>query len=133
MDLIDFTEGLKILSSCYQRDINNDDFTIWYELLKNIDQKYFIEAIKELCIEKSYMPSVHDILDKSKKIKSRNDLLILQKMKERGYFKEGIKPLDAEHESLNYEKAIRWAEKGILPGFLKDDIKKYNGIKLIKE
>lgn len=68
MDLIDFTEGLKILFSCYQQDINNDDFAIWYELLRNINREFFIETIKELCIEKSYMPSVHDILDKSKKL-----------------------------------------------------------------
>lgn len=38
-------------------------------------------------------------------------------MKERGCFKEGIKQLDVEHETNNYEKAIRWAEKGILPFF----------------
>lgn len=133
MDLIDFTEGLKILSSCYQRDINNDDFIIWYELLKNIEYNHFIDAIKELCVEKSYMPSPHDILDKSKKIKSQKNLSILQAMKEKGYFKEGIKPLDVEHETHNYEKAIMWAEKGILPEYLNKDMKMYNGIKLIKE
>lgn len=33
----------------------------------------------------------------------------------------------------NYEKAIRWAEKGILPFFLKKEIKKYNSIKLIEK
>ena len=34
MDKLDFIEGMKILSSCYQKDIGNDDFTIWYEMLK---------------------------------------------------------------------------------------------------
>lgn len=54
-------------------------------------------------------------------------------MKRRGYFKEGIKPLDTEHELRNYDKAIRWAEKGMLPKFLEEDIKRYSGIKLIED
>ena len=36
-----------------------------------------------------------------------------------GYFKEGIVPLDSQHELRNYEKSIKWLEEGILPGFLK--------------
>ena len=56
-----------------------------------------------------------------------------KKWEEKGYFKEGIKSLDVEHETHNYEKAIMWAEKGILPEYLNKDMKMYNGIKLIKE
>ena len=33
--------------------------------------------------------------------------------------------LDPEHESRNYNKTIRWIEKGIIPGFLKEDMKEY--------
>ena len=31
--------------------------------------------------------------------------------------------LDPEHESRNYNKTIRWIEKGIIPRFLKEDMK----------
>lgn len=79
------------------------------------------------------MPTINDIITKSKAIKSRKDLYILYEMKRRGYFKEGIKPLDTEHELRNYDKAIRWAEKGMLPKFLEEDIKRYSGIKLIED
>ena len=50
---------------------------------------------------------------------------ILDKMYKEGYFKEGIVPLDPQHELRNYEKSIKWLEEGILPGFLKEDMKKY--------
>ena len=33
--------------------------------------------------------------------------------------------LDPEHESRNYNKTIRWIEKGIIPRFLKEDMKGY--------
>lgn len=42
-----------------------------------------------------------------------------------GYFREGIVTLDPQHELRNYEKSIKWLEEGILPGFLKEDMKKY--------
>lgn len=54
-------------------------------------------------------------------------------MKRKGYFQEGIKPLDTEHELRNYDKSLMWLEKGIIPEFLREDIKKYISIKLIGE
>ena len=41
MDKIDFTEGMKILSSCYHKDISNDDFVIWYEMLQDVEPEVF--------------------------------------------------------------------------------------------
>lgn len=40
MDKLYFVEGIKILSSCYHKVISNDDISIWYEMLQDIDQKY---------------------------------------------------------------------------------------------
>lgn len=41
MDKLDFVEGIKILSSCYQKVIGNDDISIWYELLQDIEPEVF--------------------------------------------------------------------------------------------
>ena len=49
MDKIDFVEGIKILSSCYQKVISNDDISIWYEMLQDIEPEVFKKAIIELC------------------------------------------------------------------------------------
>ena len=45
MDKIDFVEGIKILSSCYQKVISNDDISIWYEMLQDIEPEVFKKAI----------------------------------------------------------------------------------------
>lgn len=42
-----------------------------------------------------------------------------------GYFKKGFQELTDEHANRNYNKAIRWIEKGILPQFLLEDINEY--------
>ena len=81
MDKIDFVEGIKILSSCYQKVISNDDISIWYEILQDIEPEVFKKAIIELCKERTYMPTIHDILDKTKVVKNNYYLSILEKMK----------------------------------------------------
>lgn len=46
-------------------------------------------------------------------------------MKNDGYFKLGVEPLSPEQEDRNYSKSIRWIERGIIPGFLLEDMQKY--------
>lgn len=130
MDKLDFTEGMKILSSCFQKDISNDDFIIWYEMLKDIDPEIFKKTIINICKERSYMPTIHDILEGTSNFKNDYYLSILKQMKDDGYFKRGIKPLSVDQEERNYDKSIRWIEKGIIPEFLKNDMSEYiNGNK----
>ena len=132
MDKLDFVEGIKILSSCYQKVISNDDISIWYEMLKDIEPEVFKKAIIELCKESAYMPTIRDILDKTKVVKNNYYLSILEQMKKDGYFKLGVVPLSPEQEDRNYGKSIQWIERGIIPGFLLEDMQKYinRGIKL---
>ncbi len=125
MDKLDFVEGIKILSSCYQKVISNDDILIWYEMLQDIEPEVFKKAIIELCKERAYMPTIHDILDKTKTVKNNYYLSILEQMKKDGYFKLGIVPLSPEQEDRNYGKSIRWIEREIIPGFLLEDMQKY--------
>lgn len=125
MDNLDFAEGMKILSSCYHKDISNDDLIIWYEMLQDIEPEVFKKAIIELCKERAYMPTIHDILDKTKAVKNNNYLSILEQMKNDGYFKLGVEPLSPEQEDRNYSKSIRWIERGIISGFLLEEMQKY--------
>lgn len=72
------------------------------------------------------MPTIHDILDKTKMVKNNYYLSILEQMKNDGYFKLGVEPLSPlTKEDRNYSKSIRWIERGIIPGFLLEDMQKY--------
>ena len=125
MDKLDFVEGIKILSSCYQKVISNDDISIWYELLQDIDPEVFKKAIIELCKERTYMPTIHDILDKTKIVKNNYYLSILEQMKKDGYFRLGVVPLSPQQEDRNCDKSIKLIEIGIIKGFLLEDMQKY--------
>lgn len=125
MDKLDFVEGIKILSSCYQKVISNDDISIWYEMLQDIEPEVFKKAIIELCKERAYMPTIHDILNKTKTVKNNYYLSTLEQMKKDGYFRLGVESLLLEQEDRNYGKSIRWIERGIIPRFLLEDMQKY--------
>lgn len=101
MDKLDFVEGIKISSSCYQKVISNDDISIWYEMLQDIEPEVFKKTIIELCKERAYMPTIHDILDKTKTVKNNYYLSILEQMKKDGYFRLGEEPLPPEQEDRN--------------------------------
>ena len=81
MDKLDFVEGIKILSSCYQKVISNDDISIWYEMLQDIEPEVFKKAIIEFCKERACILTIHDILDKTKIVKNNFYLSILEQMK----------------------------------------------------
>ena len=125
MDKLDFAEEIKILSSCYQKVISNDDILIWYEMLKDIESEAFKKTIIELCKERAYMPTIHDILDKTKMVKNNYYLSILEQIKKDEYFRLAVEPLSPEQEDKNYGKSIRWIERGIIPGFLLEDMQKH--------
>ena len=79
------------------------------------------------------MPTTHDILYKTKVVKNNYYLSILGQMKEDRYFKLGVEPLSSGQEERYYGKFIRWIERGIIPGFLLEDMQKYiNNTKELK-
>lgn len=71
------------------------------------------------------MPTIHDILDKTKTVKNNYCLSILEQMKKDGYFRLGVEPLSPEQEDRNYSKSIRWIEREIIPEFLLEEMQKY--------
>lgn len=125
MNQIEFARAMKRLFSFYFKDFSTDDLMAWYELFKDIKVKTLEQAITDIVKESKYMPNINQLLEKCKSTTNSFYLAIINKMYEDGYFKQGIVELDPEHEMRNYEKACRWVEVGIIPGFLKDDMKKY--------
>lgn len=125
MTQIEFAKCMKRLSSFYFKDFSSDDLSAWYELFKDIKVKTLERAITDIVKESKFMPNINILLEKCQSTTKSYYVHILDKMYKAGYFKEGIVPLDPQHELRNYEKSIKWLEEGILPGFLKEDMKKY--------
>lgn len=125
MTELEFVRCMKRLTSFYFKEISPDDLSAWYELFRDISEEVLKNAITSIVKESKYMPNINLLLEKCNTVKNNYYLKIVERMYSDGYFKRGVKELDPEHESRNYEKSIRWIEKGIIPGFLKEDMKEY--------
>lgn len=125
MNQAEFARCIKRLSSFYFKDFSSDDLMAWYELFKDIKVNILEQAITDIVKESKFMPNINQLLEKCPSTINSFYLAIIDKMLKDGYFKQGIVELDSEHEMRNYEKTVRWIEEGIIPGFLREDMKKY--------
>lgn len=115
MTPIEFTQQMKILATSYGKDFDEDTITVWYQYFKNIEKETFKKSLNKIITTNKFMPSIAEILEKCKKEKNDIKLFVLEKMKENGYFK-------SENE---YDKALTFLEKEIIPNWLLEDMKKY--------
>lgn len=99
---------------------------IYQEHLSRYNEKTLANVAKKIIATKKFMPSISEIIEACEKEKEfmRNEILEL--MKSDGYFKKGdYGELDHIQEERNYTKALMWAEKNLLPSWLKEDMKHY--------
>ena len=105
---------------------------IYQEHLNCYNEKTLANVAKKIIATKKFMPSISEIIEACEKEKEfmRNEILEL--MKADGYFKKGdYGELDHTQEERNYTKALMWAEKNLLPSWLKEDMKYYQS-KILK-
>ena len=127
MKQLEFIKCMKYLCSCYSRKIDNNTLTMWFKCFDDVSCNILLNAIEEIVNESIYFPSISQLKNKCTFISNNQVLNIINKMKDNGYFKKGYKEeLSDIQASRNYEKALLWLEKGTLPHFLQDDIKRYS-------
>lgn len=99
---------------------------IYQEHLNCYNEKTLTNVTRKIIATKKFMPSISEIIEACEKEKEfmRNEILEL--MKADGYFKKGdYGELDHTQEEKNYTKALMWAERNLLPNWLKEDMKYY--------
>lgn len=115
MNIMEFTKIIKLLSIAYNKDFDEDTLKLWYFNFKDIKLDIFAQSVKKIIKENKFMPSIAELLEKCEKSKESIKYNILLTMKQDGYFKD-------EYE---YDKAIKFIEEGIIPNWLKQDMKNY--------
>ena len=115
MTKIDFIKGMKLLQGSYSKDFTEDELQIWYIQFENINTDTFYKAINNIVRTSKFMPSIAEILEKCSEENNTKRFEIIDYMKEQNYFKE----------ETEYNKAITWLEKNIIPEWFKNDMKKY--------
>lgn len=130
MNKLEFTKGMKKLSTLYLKDMTEDELIVWYEMLKDVDPIVFDKAITTITKESKFFPSVAGILEKCEehKVKKSKDYrtTILEKMSEDGYFRKGAYgDLSIDQEERNFKKAVQWLSTGLIPKWFIEDMKRY--------
>lgn len=120
---------LKIAYPYYFKDLKTEELagmiSMYQEFLSGYNELTINGAVKSIISKNKYMPSINELIDECENCKTSHGNLILNKMNNDGYFNRGFSRLDDIHANRNYEKALMWVEKGIIPPWLLDDMKKY--------
>ena len=116
----EFATAMKTLGIAYNREITADVLKVYYEILKTESYSTIKKAISETIKKKSFFPTVSDLLEECKKQRTENGFAILEFMKSQGYFHE------SEYSISEYEKANNWLATGVVPGWFKEDMKRYS-------
>ena len=99
---------------------------MYEEELSQYNEETLTSAIKEIIRTSKYMPSLNEIIEQCEKSRVHQTNKIVEKMWEDGYFKKGTYgELDESQAYRNYNKTLKFIEEGIIPEWLREDMKKY--------
>lgn len=115
MKIEEFIKAMSILGTAYNKEFTQVQIITWYEYFKLTRLDCFKKAIRQIIPRNKFMPSIAELLDECKSTSKTSIELILEKMQRDGYFKC----------SKELEKVYMWLEKGIMPYWLKEDMKAY--------
>ena len=122
MNRKDITRFIMILKTAYPysyKDMNEEEIEnligLYQEMLSNYNSETLDVVAKEIIKTKKYLPSISEIIEmcEEKKVCKRNEIIEL--MIKDNYFKS----------PQEIEKVYMWIGEGIIPNWLKEDMKKY--------
>lgn len=121
---------LKIAYPYYFKDMNDEDFVMftkmYQEQFSGYNPKILLYAIENIIRTSKFMPTIADIVEACDKGIVDYKFKILDVMRDAGYFKKSnYGELDDIHANRNYEKAVNWLTRGIIPDWFMKDLKEY--------
>lgn len=128
MEQSNLSKYIKILMLAYPKyfkDLSREESIeisqLYYSQLKKYPGEVVDIAINEIIQEKSFMPTIAEIIKKCNEINFIKKQEIINKMINEGYFK-------CQRE---IDKAYHFIETGIIPAWFQNDMQKYSNLKMI--
>ena len=115
MEKIEFVKGMSYLGVATGKEYTQEECNVFYDFLKDYNYKVFIQAIKNRIKKSSFPPKINELIEECDLCDNNFKLIIIDFMKESGYFKD----------VSEYDKAMTFVKRGIVPEWLKQDINKY--------
>lgn len=104
---------LGYLGVAYGKEFTQQECEVYYDFFKDYNYSILQAAIKDTIKTSKYMPKIADLIEACDKSKEDNRADIIDIMKAQGYFKA----------PSEYEKALTFVKKDIIPEWLKKDMK----------
>lgn len=111
----ELVKGLTYLGMAYGKEYSKMECEQHYDFLKSYNYETFIAAIKNIIKTSKFLPKITDLITACDNAKTIVRCDVLEYMNKLGYFKT----------PNEYSKTILFMERGIVPGWLQDDINKY--------
>jgi hypothetical protein len=110
---------LKLAYPSYFNKLTDEELIALAQMYKDELSKYNEKtlniAIKNAIRSYKYMPSLNEIIEECESNKTHNANTIIERMKKDGYFKS----------PSELDKVYMWLAKGIIPSWLREDMKNY--------
>ena len=115
MTEIECTKGLTYLGTAYGKEYSKIECEQHYDFLRDYSYKTFVAAIKNIIRKSKFLPKITELLEECENCKEQTKFEVLEYMKNQGYFKSGSE----------YDKAISFLERNIIPEWFKEDLREY--------
>lgn len=126
MKIEELVKGLNFLGLAYGKEYNQLEAQQVYEFVKEYDYDTFIRATKDIIRTSKFIPKIADLIEACEKNKRSAKIEVIDYMRSVGYFKYSPHgEVTEEKASINYRKALRFIEIGVIPDWLQEDIDYY--------
>lgn len=115
MEKIELVKGMTYLGIAIGKEYTAEECEVFYDFLKDYDYKVFVEAIKNRIKKSPFAPKINDLIEECNSCEKNQHFKILDFMKYKGYFKE----------VSEYDKAMLFMKRNIIPEWLQKDIDRY--------
>ena len=115
MEKVEFVKGMSYLGVAIGKEYTQEECDVFYDFLKDYNYKIFVQAIKNRIKRSSFPPKINELIEECNLCNSDFKFEIIEFMKESGYFKA----------TSEYDKAMMFVKRGIVPQWLKQDINEY--------
>lgn len=115
MTEIEFKDSMAYLGLAYGKEFTAPELTMYYDFLKEYNDKTLIKAIKNIIRTSKFMPKINELVEECEKQKEQVKYDVLEFMRAKGYFKAPIE----------YDKASLYMERGNVPEWLQKEINEY--------
>ena len=115
MTELELTAGMKRLGIVYGKEYTKDECEIFYDFLRAYSVNVWVDVVNKYISTSKFPPKPADLLELCEQFQEDSKFEIIEFMQKMGYFK-----------SLSeYEKAVMWLRRKIIPEWFKEDLNKY--------